>query len=177
MQKRIGLVIREKLVEEIKERLNNSHACFFVGFDKLEAASLNVLRDDLRKINSIMRVFKNSLIKRALVDLGRDGFEEFLQGSTGLVFVYQDDIVKTCKLLVDFSKDSEDKFFLKGGYIEDRRIEKEEVLEIAKLPSRDVLLSMALSGIASPLTGFLNTLNQIILKFVWVIEEIKKKKE
>ena len=52
-----------------------------------------------------------------------------------------------------------------------------ELASISKLPSRPVLLGMAVNCIASPLTSFANGLNQIILKFVWAIEEIRKKKE
>jgi len=48
---------------------------------------------------------------------------------------------------------------------------------LAKLPSKEVLLGMAVSALAAPLSGFANVLNQVILKFVWAIEEIKKTKD
>ncbi|HDN86010.1 MAG TPA: hypothetical protein ENG49_02170 [Candidatus Omnitrophica bacterium] len=65
---------------------------------------------------------------------------------------------------------------LKGGYLKEKRVEESQILELAKLPPRDILLGMAVMSLASPLTGFLNSLNQVILKFVWVVEELKKKK-
>ena len=176
MRERVGLVIRKKIVEEIKERLNSAQAYVFVGFSKLKAQQLNTLRDNLKKENSLMRVFKNSLIKRAFSDLGKELDNSFVEGPTGIVFVYED-IVKVCKLLVDFSKESEEAFYLKGGFLEEKKLNKEELLELAKLPPYEILLGKTLNVFCAPLTGFLNSLNQIILKFVWLVEEIKKKKE
>ncbi len=176
MKERIGLVIRKKIVEEIKERLNSAQAYVFVGFSKLKAQQLNTLRDNLKKENSLMRIFKNSLIRRAFSDLGKELDNSFVEGPTGIVFVYED-IVKVCKLLVDFSKESEEAFYLKGGFLEEKKLNKEELLELAKLPPYEILLGKTLNAFCAPLTGFLNSLNQIILKFVWLVEEIKKKKE
>jgi len=76
---------------------------------------------------------------------------------------------------MDFSKDNEN-LLIKGGILKDKKITLQEVKDLAKLPSREVLLGMAVGAMASPITGFLNALNQVVLKFLWTIEEIKKKK-
>jgi len=177
MKERIGLLIRKKLIEEIEKNLKVSSACLFVGFSKIKASQMNVLRGELRSSNSALRIFKNSLIKRAFTNLKKEIDEGFLEGLTGLVFVQGTDIAKVCKLLVDFSKETENAFYLKGGFLEERRLTKEEILELAKLPSYEVLVGMAINTFISPLTGFLASINQIILKFLWLVEEIKKKKE
>lgn len=174
--KRIGLVYRERMVEEIKERYADASACLFVGFNKLNAFSLNLLRNELRKMNTRIVLSKNTMIKRALESLGKDDVDVFLNDSTILVFMYEEDIVKPFKTLVDFSKENEGTLMLKGGYLQEKKLKGDDILDIAKLPSREVLLAKAVSTIASPLTGFLAALNQIPQKLAWVIEEIRKKK-
>lgn len=172
---KLGLVVREKLIGEILARAKDNNACFFVGFNKLEAFPYNCLRNDLRAADAIFFVTKNSLFKRAFEDLGWKDFNEFLQGETGVVFVYDKDVVKTCKILVDRTKENE-ALFLKGAFLGEGKLTATQVKALAKLPPKEVLIGMAVGGLAAPITGFLTVLNQVILKFVWALEEIKKKK-
>ena len=172
----IGLLTRKRIVTDLKEELGNSQGYFFIGFNKVPAFSLNVLRNNLRNSGAHIFVTKNSLFTLAFEDLKYPDANAFLGAETGVVLLPSGNIVKTCKILVDFSKETET-FVLKGGIINDKMISPKGLDELAKLPNKEVLLGMAVSAIASPLTGFLSALNQIILKFMWTIDEIKKKKE
>lgn len=174
--KKIGLLTRERIVEEIKQGVKDAEGCFFIGFNKVGAFSFNELRNNLRDSGNRIFVAKNSLFKRALDELGWEDVNSLLETETGIVIIKEDDVVKACKILVEFTKDTE-ALQLKGGVIKDKRISPKELGLLAKLPSREVLIGTVVSTFASPLRGFLNTLNQMILKFVWVIEEIKKAKE
>ncbi|MCF7874725.1 MAG: 50S ribosomal protein L10 [Candidatus Omnitrophica bacterium] len=171
--KTIGLSIRENIIKKVQERVSSSSVYFFVGFSNVKSSSLSQLRNQLRLVDSYVFVAKNSLINKALEGLDLEKLEDYLQGETGIISVYNEDIVKPCKAIVDFAKENE-AFAIKGGIIEGRKINKEELESLAKLPGREILLGQAVSGLAAPLTGFLACLNQIILKFVWVAEEIKK---
>jgi large subunit ribosomal protein L10 len=174
--KKVGLVVREKIVEEIKDKVKDTHGCFFVNFNKVKAYPYNMLRNNLRTTGANLLVTKNSLFKRAFEDLGWKDLEPLLAAELGVVFVYDKDIVKVCKILVEFSKEHE-VLQLKGGLMGDKVIEAAQVNVLAKLPSREVILAMAVSSLASPLTAMLSVLNQTILKLLWVVEEIKKVKE
>lgn len=173
--KRIGLTVREKIISDIKEKFKDTNGCFFVGFNKVKAFPYNSLRNKLHKLNSKILVAKNSLFKRTFAEIGWQEADSFLQRETGIVFVYDKDIVAACKTIVDFFKDSE-VMDIKGGFLGGRKLGVKDVHALAKLPSKNVLLGMATRGLASPLTGFSGVLNQIILKFIWTIEELKKKK-
>ena len=176
MMKKIGLLSRKKMVEEIIQRYESTSACIFIGFSKIKADAFNQLRNDLRKVNTQVLVSKNSLIKRALENkIEVSSISKFLQDTTGMVLVY-DDVVKSCKVLVDFSKENEG-LILKGGILENKFVSSQEIVDLAKLPPREILLGMAISGLVSPLTSFLFIMSQIIKQFLWVVEEIKKKKE
>ena len=174
--KKIGLLTRERIVEELKQGVKDTEGCFFIGFNKVGAFSFNELRNNLRDSGTRIFVAKNSLFKRALGELGWEDVNSLLETETGIVIIKEDDVVKACKILVEFTKETET-LQLKGGIIKDKRVSPKEVGVLAKLPSREVLIGTVVSTFASPLCGFLNTLNQMILKFVWVIEEIKKAKE
>lgn len=173
--KKIGALTRERIVEDLKNQIKGAHGYFFVNFNKVNAFGMNTLRNDLRDCGGRISVAKNSLFKRALSDLKLDDFAELLKAETGVVYVRDGDIVKACKTLSEFAKETE-VLEIKGGFVDDKKLTKSEVKVLANLPSREVLLGMAVSTLAAPLSGFLNCLNQVILKFVWVIKEIEKKK-
>lgn len=174
--KTIGLLTREKIVGEIKDLVGQTHACFFISFSKLAAFPFNMLRNNLRLAGSRVFITKNSLFERALTESGWQDIDTFLTSETGVVLVFDDDVVKTCKVLIEFAQENE---FLqiKGGVIKDKRVSPKDITALAKLPSQEVLRGMAVSAVASPLIGFLTALNQITLKFLWAVEEIKKVKE
>ena len=174
--KKIGLSTREKIVEELKQEVKNIEGCFFVGFNKVGAFPFNTLRNNLRDSGARVFVTKNSLFKRALGELGWEDMNNLLEAETGVIIIKKDDVVKACKILVEFTKETE-ALQLKGGVIKDKRVSPKELGALAKLPSREVLIGTVVSTFAAPLSGFLSTLSQIILKFVWVVEEIKKAKE
>ncbi len=172
--KKVGLLYRQKIVDKITQDWKNSQGCIFVNFSKVSALSFNMLRNSLRREGSSLFVSKNSLIKRAIKEIEAQDVSDFVDGSTALVFVKDSDVVKVSKMLFDFSKENEN-FVLKGAFLNNNKLGHKELEEIAKLPSREVLVGQAVMGLASPLTGFVGMLNNIILKFVWVIEEIKNK--
>ena len=172
--KKVGLLYREKIVDKITQDWKSSQGCIFVNFSKVSALSFNNLRNSLRKEGSFLFVSKNSLIKRALENMNAQDMSDLVDGSTALVFLNDSDVVKVSKMLFDFSKENEN-FVLKGAFLNNNKLGQKELEEISKLPSRDILIGQAVMGLASPLTGFVGMLNNIILKFVWVIEEIKNK--
>jgi large subunit ribosomal protein L10 len=173
--KRIGVVVREKIVDEIKENIKEAEGCFFLNLNKVKALSVSQLRNNLRTTGASIYMAKNSLLEKAFDDR-KETLDSLVSQETAVVFIHDKDIVKTCKALVDFAKENEI-LQIKGGFIKDKPITSDEVNALSKLPPKEILLGMAVSGIASPLISFVSTLNQIVLKFVWAIEEIKKQKE
>jgi len=173
--KHIGAIVREKIVDELKENLEQSEGCFFVNFNKVKALSISQLRNNLRTTKAKVYVAKNSLFSKAF-DKNRDNIANFINGETAVIFVYDKDIVRTAKALVDFAKENEI-LKIQGGLLDNKAVSPEDLNALAKLPPKEILLGMAVSGLASPITGFVSTLNQVILKFLWTVEEIKKNKE
>jgi large subunit ribosomal protein L10 len=173
--KKVGEIVREKSLNEIKDGLEKSQGCFFVSFAKIATKDVTIVRNDLQRNGASMLVAKNALIEKAVKPLDAGDISKFLCGETGVVFVNKD-LVAVSKILVDFNKTNEN-FLVKGGLLNKKAITGAEVAALAKLPSREVLLGQAVGAMAAPISGFLSTMNQVILKFVYAVEEIKKKKE
>ncbi|MCM8819657.1 MAG: 50S ribosomal protein L10 [Candidatus Omnitrophica bacterium] len=173
--KKISLITKEKIIEKISSYKENSDLCVFVQLNRIRAFPLNTFRNNLNKINSKLLVAKNSLVEKTFSFLNDDKIKKFLNGETGLIFTKENTIVETCKLLIDFKKETE--FFkINGALYKDRELSVEEIENLAKLPSKEILLGMAVSALASPLTSFVNLFNSIIANFLLVLEQIKNKK-
>jgi large subunit ribosomal protein L10 len=171
----VGLDIREKIIDEVSQGISEAQGYFFINFNKLKAEAISRLRSSLSGANAKIFVTKNSLFKVAFDKNSKSELSDFITQETALIFIYDKDMVKAAKALIDFSKENES-LQLRGGVIKGQKLAAENIAALAKLPSKEMLLGMAVSGFASPITGFLTALNQVILKFVWVIEEIKNKK-
>lgn len=171
---KIGRLYREKLIGLLKDRADDTEAVFFINFKGLTSLQLNTLRAILKQKRARLLVSKNRLIKKAFPALG-DDLNSFLSAETGVVYS-QGDIVDAAKALFDFTEDNE-KLEIKGGFVGEKPLNSKQLKTISNLPPRNVLIGMAVNCIASPLTSFVGSLNQIILKFVWVIEEIRKKSQ
>jgi large subunit ribosomal protein L10 len=174
--KKVGALINERIVNDIKAKSKASSACLFVSLAKTKAFTVNVMRNTLCSVNSKVLVAKNSLIKKALQDDVAQ-IDSLLSQETGVVFIQDADIVKACKLLLNFFKDNEAVMQIRGGILNGQIITAEQVDALSKLPGREELLARAVGAFAAPLTSFLGVINQVPTKFLWVLEEIKKTKE
>jgi large subunit ribosomal protein L10 len=171
---RIGQLYRHNIVDLFVEEAKQTDILFFVDFQGLDANSLNDLRLALRDSGARLLVGKNSLMQKAFEQASKD-VASFLGAQTAVVYS-SDQVVGVVKILVNFSKDKE-QFSIKGGIIKDKLLGSKELEIISQLPPKDVLLGMLVNCMVQPLSAFVNSLNQIILKFLWAIEEVKKQKE
>ena len=171
---KIGRVYREKFINLLQDEAQNAEALLFVNFNGLGAPQINSLRMLLRERKSKLLVAKNRLIHKAFLDKNIE-LQDVLKAETAIVYSCSD-FVEATKALFDFYKENE-KLQIKGSYVKENLMSRKELENISKLPSRGILVGMTVNCIASPLTSFLSSLNQIILKFAWAIEAIREKKE
>ena len=150
----------KKLAEEMKE----SKLILLTDYRGINVADDTVLRKDLRNANAKYTIIKNNITKRALAECGIEGLEEKLEGPTAVV-MSKEDYLEPSKIIYKYSKDNE--FYkIKGGVIDGKVMTTEEIITLAKLPSRETLLSM----LAGALLGNIS-------KIVVALNEVKKQKE
>ncbi|MEN3046333.1 MAG: 50S ribosomal protein L10 [Candidatus Hydrothermales bacterium] len=162
-------------VEKYTKLLNNAKAIYVVDFKRFNVPEMNELRAKIKKENGLLKVGKNRLFKIALSRYNIKELDEFLKNVSALLIAYNDP-VNPLKVFYEFIKEK-GKGDIKGGYIEGKKLEKSEVEIIAKLPPKGVLLQDLISKIQSPLYGLIFTLNGLIRNLLYVLNEIKVKKE
>lgn len=161
-------------VAEIKERLQNNEIAIATQYVGIKVEKVTELRKKLRDADCEYKVYKNTLTKRALDELGFGEAAQFMEGPTAWAF--SKDPVTPAKLLKDFAKGSEH-VKIRGGVLGGRVVTEAQMKALADLPSRDVLLAQLVGTIAAPLSSFVGVLNAVPRSVVTVIDQIRKQKE
>lgn len=165
---------KEKEVVTMKERLEAAKVFVFAGYRGLKVAQISDLRRKLRKNAARLKVVKNRLAKRTLDDKGLSALANFVVGPTA-VATSDGDAVQAIKVLIDFAKDNE-RFELRGGYLEGQQITRQQLEALAKLPSREALLARVFGSMKSPASNLVGVLWGVPRKLVTVINAIKETK-
>ncbi|WP_099223736.1 50S ribosomal protein L10 [Listeria costaricensis] len=139
---------KQSVVEEITGKLNDSASTIIVDYRGLNVAEITELRKQLREAGIDFKVYKNTLVRRAVSAKGLEGLEEVLTGPNAIAFS-NEDVVAPAKILNDFAK-AHEALEIKAGIIEGSVSSVEEVKALATLPSREGLLSMLCSVLQAP---------------------------
>ena len=126
-------------VEEIKDKLSRAKSAVFVSFLGTDVAKDTALRASVRNTNGEYRVYKNTLLLRALTELGYTGVEEYLHGTTSVAISYNDE-VSVAKAIGD-AKKYNDKLSVKFGILDGKVVDDKYVDILSNIPSRETLLS------------------------------------
>ncbi|MFH1710506.1 MAG: 50S ribosomal protein L10 [bacterium] len=167
--------LKIKSVKDIKEKFDKSKVVILTDFKGLTMSQMSKLRKKLRPIDAEFKVFKNTLISRAIKDKSYDGMDLLLTGSTAVLFGYEDQIAPT-KVLSAFIKENE-KPVLKGGLLDGKVIDNKTIIMLSKLPSREVLLGMVVGTMKAPITNFVLDCKGILSKFVYALSAVRDKKK
>jgi large subunit ribosomal protein L10 len=166
-------------VKRIKERLDDAKSIVLVDYKGINIEEVDELRNRMRNAGVDYFVSKNSFIKIALNELGITDLDESLVGSTA-VAACKGDEVAPARELSRFKNDlmNEKEFpTFKTGYVSGKFMQAAELEQLAKLPSKEALLSMVLQGFNAPMSGIVGALQGIIRKFVYAVDAVAKKQE
>jgi large subunit ribosomal protein L10 len=151
---------KEALVQEMSGKLDGAKGMYLADFSGMTVAKVSELRARCRASGVQYKVIKNTLLKRAVNARGLTQLDVFLEGPTAIAYS-MDSEVEPARILVEFAKENE-KPLVKAGLIGDRLYTGEEILQLASLPPRDVLLAQVLGTITAPLSGFLGAVNALL---------------
>ncbi|MBA2873107.1 large subunit ribosomal protein L10 [Anoxybacillus tepidamans] len=147
-----AIELKKQVVAEIADKFRASKSTIIVDYRGLNVAEVTELRKQLREAGIEFKVYKNTLTRRALAEVGLEGLDEVLTGPNAIAFS-NDDVVAPAKILNEFAKTHE-ALEIKAGVIEGNVATVEEVKALANLPSREGLLSMLLSVLQAPIRNF-----------------------
>lgn len=150
------------IVEEVTEKFKTAASVVIVDYRGLTVDEVTKLRKQLRDANVEIRVIKNSILSRAAKAAGLEGLDKVFTGPTAVAFS-NEDVVAPAKIIDEFSKEAK-ALEIKGGIIEGKVSTLEEVTALAKLPSREGLLSMLLSVLQAPVRNVAYAINAVAEK-------------
>lgn len=139
---------KEAAVDSAVEILKSAKSIVIVDYLGLNVAQATEMRAELRENGASMQVIKNSILKRAADKLGFEGLDEQFTGPTAIVYSSEDPVAPA-KVADKFVTNVE-AMEIKGGMIEGKIADVEEIQALAKLPNREGLLSMLLSVLQAP---------------------------
>ncbi len=150
---------KEEEVSKLAEKLKGANLVLLTDYRGITVDDVTKLRNDLRETNSEYKVIKNNIIKRALNVNGENGLDEVLSGPTALI-VAEEDYLTPLKAIYKFAKDNE--FYkIKGGIVEGKVLSVEELITLAKLPSRQELLGMLAGALLGNISKVAVALDQV----------------
>ena len=161
-------------VAQIATAIRESEAVFAVDYRGISVPQAAELRSKLIEAGARFRVVKNTLTERAVDDVGADTLKEFLEGPTAFTFVLAEggDVAMAAKALSQFRR-ANDVLEFKGGIMGGEPLSIDQIESIARLPAVDVLHGQVVGVLASPLTGLVRGLNQMIAGLAIALGQIQ----
>lgn len=154
--------LKQPVVDEIAAHLNGAQGVVLVDYRGLTVEQDTQLRKQLREAGVVYKVYKNTLVKRAIAGTEFESMSELLEGPTAIA-ISATDATAPARILNGFAKTA-DALELKCGVVEGTYYDTEGIKVIAEIPSRDELLSKFLGSIQSPVTNFARVIKQIAEK-------------
>lgn len=167
-----------ELGNQLKEKLQKAQVAIFADYKGLSSPQADEFRRVLRAQKVEVKVLKNNIARQAVKDgsLG-EGAKEVMDGVVGptLVALAYGDPAAAAKAVFNFSKDNE-ALKLKDSLMGKNKISAADVEQLAKLPSREVMLAMLLGTMKAPIRNFASVLAAVPRGLVTVLAAIEKKK-
>lgn len=161
---------KEQAVEKLARTFQDSQGVILVDFKGVSVPEITELRDKVRETGGHYEVVKNRLAKLAATDTPLAELTDLFVGPTAIAYT-ESDSVGLAKALREFVR-GHDGMEFKAGFLEGRQLSVDEVEQLAKLPSRDELLSKVLFLVQAPLTQFATALKSPLRDLAWVLSQL-----
>ena len=150
---------KEELVNNSAGKLKDAKLVLITDYRGITVEDVTKLRNDLRETKAEYKVIKNNIVKRALNANGENGLDEILEGPTAVI-IAEEDYLSPLKAIYKYAKDNE--FYkIKGGIVEGKVLSVEELITLAKLPSRQELLGMLAGALLGNISKVAVALDQV----------------
>jgi len=169
------LVAKQALADEVAGYFNQCQSMVVVDYRGLTVSEVTELRKKCREADVMYKVIKNSIVSRAVQQIGLDEMEPHLTGTNAFAFGMTD-AVAPAKILKEFA-DKTKKITIKAGVLEGKVIDANGVSFLAELPPREVLIAKMLGSMNAPITGLVTVLSGTLKSVLYAINAVREKKE
>lgn len=154
-------ILQEKQaqVSELASKMKEAKLILLTEYRGINVADVTEIRSKLRKVNAQYSVIKNNITKRALAECKIEGLDEQLVGPVAVV-MSNEDYLEPSKIIYEFAKENE--FYkIKGGVIDGKVVSAEEIITLAKLPSRQTLIAQLAGALLGNISKLAVVLDQV----------------
>ncbi|MCB0327644.1 MAG: 50S ribosomal protein L10 [Bdellovibrionales bacterium] len=167
--------LKEQEVQILNKRFETVSAAIVSHYAGVTVEKMTAFRGKLREHGIELKVIKNTLATRAIKGTDLAELESLFKGPTALAYTDEDPIA-LAKALKDFAGE-EEKFVVQGGVLRGKVLERDDVISLANVPSREVLLGRLVGSLQSPYAGMVHGLSGILRKLVFALDAVRREKE
>lgn len=153
---------KEEEVKALAEKFKEAKLVLLTDYRGINVSDDTKLRTEVRNANAEYKIIKNNIVKRALNANGENGLDSLLEGPTAVI-LSNEDYLEPSKVIYNFTKNN-NFYKIKGGIIDGKVMTAEEIITLAKLPSRETLLSMLAGSLLGTISKFAVALDQVRLQ-------------
>lgn len=165
---------KSEIISEIKELLESSSAIYLTDYSGINVEDISNIRNQFRDEGVRYKVFKNTLVKRALDEAGKyEKIADHLIGMTGFAFASTNPLAPA-KIINKYFGDKE-KLALKACYVEGDYFEGSQLKTLATLPTKNELIASILGSINAPVSGIVGSINAVMRDLVSVVDQISQR--
>ena len=150
---------KQAQVDELAKVLKDAKVVLLTDYRGISVEDVTGLRSNLRKVDAEYKVIKNNITRRALAEAKIEGLEDLLVGPTAVVLA-SEDYLEPLKAVYEYAKNNET-YKIKGGVIDGKVMTTEELITLAKLPSRETLISMLAGALLGNISKLAVALDQV----------------
>jgi large subunit ribosomal protein L10 len=164
------------VVDEVRERFSASEAALLTEYRGIDVGEMQTLRRSLRAAGGDYKIYKNTLVRFAVRDLGLE-IEDLVSGPTAIAFVPTDgdgDPVTVAKALRDFAR-TNPHLVVKGGVLGDKVLTEADAKALAEIAPREELLAKLAGLMAAPLQQFAGLLQAMPRDFAYGLQALIEK--
>ena len=163
---------KKKILEDLKEKVKKQKVMILVNFTGLKVKDFFELRKKLKSANSQIKVTKKTLLDLALKELSAEFSPKLDQfkAQIAIVFGFEDEILPA-KILHQFSLENPNLKIL-AGYFDKKFREKEEMVTLAQLPTKNELMASLTRNLSAPISNFVNVLEANIKGLIYILANL-----
>jgi large subunit ribosomal protein L10 len=175
MEQSMDKATKEATVSELKEKLGRIASLVVADYRGLTVPTVTLLRNEFRKAQCEYKVYKNTLVKRAISGTPMEPLGKYLEGPTSIIFSYESPSA-AAKVATKFAREN-DKFKVKAAYFEGSVMEAGAVENLASMPGKDELRATLLATLMAPARELVRTLSAGATHFMYLLDAHGRKQE
>ena len=150
---------KKEEVTKLAEKIKEAKVVLLTDYRGINVSDVTDLRTKLRGAEVEYKVIKNNITRRALEECGIKELDDVLEGPTAVI-MGNNDYLDACKIVYEYAKDN-DFYKIKGGIIDGKVVSVEEIITLAKLPSRETLIGMLAGALLGNISKLAVALDQV----------------